>query len=237
MTKPIQLHVGYVGVTREGERVEIVRANNNMWTVQYPWTDDNLSWRDNGEYHADSQMHNFDIVGPWVEPVKTPINYNDGKWHQWNGSECPVHPNSTVQMVSTQSVGINRRAANSFDWDHELDPILAFRVTNEFLESTKVNLEVAQTRIDELKAELVTTKEIGLAFEEDAGQQREQMAKLESAYAKLLDQAESMSVMMQCPWKEGSHAQVAWRKEQDKIFNEFWDDDEVDARDAFKEKT
>jgi hypothetical protein len=195
MTKPIQLHVGYVGVTREGKRVEIVRANNNMWTVQYPWTDDNLSWCDNGEYHADSQMHNFDIVGPWVEPVKSliqlhvgyvgvtregkrvaitahyggalwtddlkswlddgryerhgsghvrdivgpwvepkaPINYNDGKWHQWNGSECPVHPNSTVEMISTQSVMPNHRAANSFTWDHELDPILAFRVTKEFV--------------------------------------------------------------------------------------------------------
>jgi hypothetical protein len=30
---------------------------------------------------------------------------------------------------------------------------------------------------------------------------------------------------------------VAWRKEQDDIFNEFWDDDEVNAREAFKEKT
>jgi hypothetical protein len=63
------------------------------------------------------------------------------------------------------------------------------------------------------------------------------IAELEAAYSKLLDQAESMSVMMQCPWKEGSHAQVAWRKEQDDIFNEFWDDDEVNAREAFKEKT
>jgi peptidoglycan hydrolase CwlO-like protein len=58
---------------------------------------------------------------------------------------------------------------------------------------------------------------------------------LETAYSKLLVQAESMSVMMQCPWKEGSHAEVAWRKEQDDIFNEFWDDDEVNAREAFKE--
>jgi hypothetical protein len=61
-------------------------------------------------------------------------------------------------------------------------------------------------------------------------------AELESAYAKLLVQAESMSVMMQCPWKEGCDAQVAWRKTQDNIFNEFWDDDEVNAREAFKEQ-
>jgi hypothetical protein len=62
-----------------------------------------------------------------------------------------------------------------------------------------------------------------------------EIAELEAAYTKLLVQAESMSVMMQCPWKEGSHAEVAWRKEQDKIFNEFWDDDEVNAREAFKQ--
>jgi hypothetical protein len=63
------------------------------------------------------------------------------------------------------------------------------------------------------------------------------IAELEAAYAKLLVQAETMSVLLQCPWKEGSHAEVAWRKEQDDIFNEFWDDEEVDARKAFKEST
>lgn len=134
MTKPIQLHVGYVGVTREGKRVEIVRANNNMWTVQYPWTDDNLSWCDNGEYHADSQMHNFDIVGPWVEP-KAPINYNDGKWHQWNGGECPVHQKSIVEMIAELNHGRidPGRPASSFDWDHDPNPILVFRVTDEYV--------------------------------------------------------------------------------------------------------
>jgi hypothetical protein len=65
----------------------------------------------------------------------------------------------------------------------------------------------------------------------------ERNTELEAAYAKLLDQAETMSVLMQCPWKEGSDAKVAWRKQQDDIFNEFWDDDEVNARQAFKEKT
>jgi hypothetical protein len=113
-------------------------------------------------------------------------------------------------------------------------------------------------RIAELEMELVTTKDIALAFEEDAGQQRElvaelnvniehlnqfgadyctKIAELEAAYAKLLVQAETMSVLMQCPWKEGCDAQVAWRKQQDEIFNEFWDDNEVNARKAFKEKT
>jgi hypothetical protein len=133
MTKPIQLHVGYVGVTREGKRVEIVQ-NTNIWTDEYPWADDKISWRDDGAYHAGGQLHNFDVVGPWVEPVKLPINYNDGFWHQWNGSECPVHPNSTVEMISTQSGKPSRCAAISVTWDHPCDPIIAFRVTDEFLE-------------------------------------------------------------------------------------------------------
>ena len=132
MTKPIQLHVGYVGVTREGKRVEIVRANNNMWTVQYPWTDDNLSWCDNGEYHADSQMHNFDIVGPWVEP-KAPINYNDGFWHQWHGGERPVHFKTSVNVILKGSHDLVRGKAARFNWDHVIDPIISFRVTNEFV--------------------------------------------------------------------------------------------------------
>lgn len=25
-------------------------------------------------------------------------NYNDGKWHGWNGGECPVHPKSVVEV-------------------------------------------------------------------------------------------------------------------------------------------
>ena len=26
-------------------------------------------------------------------------DYNDGKWHGWNGGECPVHPMSEVEAV------------------------------------------------------------------------------------------------------------------------------------------
>ena len=25
------------------------------------------------------------------------VDYNDGKWHAWNGGECPVHPESLVE--------------------------------------------------------------------------------------------------------------------------------------------
>lgn len=26
-------------------------------------------------------------------------DYNDGKWHGWNGGECPVHPKTEVDVV------------------------------------------------------------------------------------------------------------------------------------------
>ena len=25
-------------------------------------------------------------------------DYNDGKWHGWNGGECPVHPESELKV-------------------------------------------------------------------------------------------------------------------------------------------
>lgn len=25
--------------------------------------------------------------------------YNDGKWHGWNGGDCPVHPKTLVEIV------------------------------------------------------------------------------------------------------------------------------------------
>lgn len=27
-------------------------------------------------------------------------NYNDGKWHGWNGGECPVHPETVVDFIA-----------------------------------------------------------------------------------------------------------------------------------------
>jgi hypothetical protein len=133
MTKEIQLYVGYVGITREGKRVEIVRTNNNMWTEQYPWADDELSWRDNGEYHADSQMHNFDIVGPWVEPV----DYNDGHMHRWSGGDCPVHEDSKVEAlyIAYGDVETETRRAGDWLWEAEnVQPIIAFNVVRPFIE-------------------------------------------------------------------------------------------------------
>ncbi len=56
-------------------------------------------------------------------------NYNDGKWHGWNGGGCPVHPKSRVDIAG--SLGITNAIAGELLWD---DKIAAFRVVKEYRE-------------------------------------------------------------------------------------------------------
>lgn len=63
-------------------------------------------------------------------------DYNDGKWHGWNGGECPVHPKSELEAVcvSTMPGGYGRvtwRHAGDMTWDSETSAIIAFRVVKE----------------------------------------------------------------------------------------------------------
>lgn len=56
------------------------------------------------------------------------VNYNDGKWHGWNGGECPVHPKTVVDVTDgTMTKGHMSRIVA---WDR----IIAFRVTKEYQE-------------------------------------------------------------------------------------------------------
>ena len=59
-------------------------------------------------------------------------DYNDGKWHGWNGGECPVHGDSHVEYVTLNEPGISD--AGSLDWNTEILPIIAFRVTKQHRE-------------------------------------------------------------------------------------------------------
>ena len=56
-------------------------------------------------------------------------DYNDGKWHGWNGGECPVHGDSHVEYVTLNEPGISD--AGSLDWNTEILPIIAFRVVKQ----------------------------------------------------------------------------------------------------------
>ena len=64
-------------------------------------------------------------------------NYNDGKWHGWNGGECPVHPESDVNTFFIHDGNTPRtqtcdgaRQASGQDWAC----VIAFRVVKEHKE-------------------------------------------------------------------------------------------------------
>ena len=62
-------------------------------------------------------------------------DYNDGKWHGWNGGECPVDLGCLVEFQTI--CGVDRRAdhdpcaAGDLSWLHDGDDgdLIAFRVT------------------------------------------------------------------------------------------------------------
>ena len=66
----------------------------------------------------------------------TDINYNDGKWHGWNGGECPVHPETLVDIVDEEGETFSDHRAGAADWGRcdMFVPIIVFRVTKEHKE-------------------------------------------------------------------------------------------------------
>ena len=60
-------------------------------------------------------------------------NYNDGKWHEWSGGECPVHPKTVVDFVTDDGI-ISSWTARMAKWDYKPVPIRAFRVIKEYKE-------------------------------------------------------------------------------------------------------
>jgi hypothetical protein len=135
MKNKVQLYVGYVGISRDGDRMYIDRTAYDASGTMYFMAQGHHAqfWEPNGSYGDRMPDHRLDIVGPWVE--EPAVNYNDGDWHRWAGGDRPVHRKSTVEII-TPKVGSSpqRHQASKFTWDHELDPILAFRVINEFIE-------------------------------------------------------------------------------------------------------
>lgn len=57
------------------------------------------------------------------------VDYNDGKWHGWDGGECPVHGESIVEFSNVYGLQDSRQA-QCIDWDY---PIL-FRVVVPYVE-------------------------------------------------------------------------------------------------------
>lgn len=64
-------------------------------------------------------------------------DYNDGKWHGWNGGECPVDPRAEIEIRwADPKESTNNHSGPAGKWDARCwsDPplfgqIIAFRVT------------------------------------------------------------------------------------------------------------
>jgi hypothetical protein len=134
----IQLHVGYIGITREGKRVEITESRKSGW---YPWRSSNGNTYDSKGYLWRRDMPaNNDIIGPWVETLVEPqVNYNDGNWHRWDGAtECPVHNKSVVEYVWHDEIGTSGVLNRVSGWDGSdvkvaWERVIKFRVTKEYV--------------------------------------------------------------------------------------------------------
>ena len=69
-------------------------------------------------------------------------NYVEGKWYGWNGGECPVHPDTDVDVVchdlledEHESVrACAKERAGDWCWSDESEPIIAFRVVKYHVE-------------------------------------------------------------------------------------------------------
>lgn len=64
------------------------------------------------------------------------MNYNDGKWHGWNGGECPVHPETVVDVRFAGDPIEEPVKAKTWSWMHDCEDgnIVAFRVIKEHRE-------------------------------------------------------------------------------------------------------
>lgn len=68
-------------------------------------------------------------------------NYNDGKWHGWNGGKCPVNPESVVDVTYAYGEQSTGDYAKYIMWD---EPLL-FRVVKAAKESRTFWLVVIPT--------------------------------------------------------------------------------------------
>ena len=133
---------GEYGVTRDGRKVGPMRhAFGEIWDCKevFPGTG-NYHWLSDGRRGSGGCKSCPDIIaklnpveaGP--DPVKS--NYNDGKFHGWNGGQCPVHPESVVEVMfwDGEKSSYNDKAGN-WHWGGQGDStIIAFRVITPYVE-------------------------------------------------------------------------------------------------------
>jgi hypothetical protein len=65
--------------------------------------------------------------------------YIEGQWYGWNGGECPVHPETVVDVAVAATKGFidlyESRLAGDFGWSPtKRSPIITFRVVKHHVE-------------------------------------------------------------------------------------------------------
>lgn len=67
-------------------------------------------------------------------------DYNKGEIWGWNGGDCPVHPESVVEIWLRDDVGGFKDRARTLAWTHDKDDgdIIAFRVVEQHVEPKSI---------------------------------------------------------------------------------------------------
>ena len=72
-------------------------------------------------------------------------DYNDGKWHGWNGGECPVHPSTFIEAIWDDGSRAHI-CAEEITWETGDTEPCAFRVVKPYREPREFWLNVYDGR-------------------------------------------------------------------------------------------
>lgn len=118
--------------TRDGRKVGPMRHDfGSIWDCKEMFPNDSdYHWTEDGCRGCATNLDCPNLIAEWTDVP----DYNDGKWHGWNGGECPVDPLARVEIRlrdCTQRHDGTMCAACETAWYHDETPsdIIAFRVT------------------------------------------------------------------------------------------------------------
>lgn len=130
----VEVVVGGFYKSADGEKVGPMVAYGDYFKV-YDDPKERL-WRKNGNRYFRESSHN-DLIAEWVDEPAAQVapapEVEDGKWIGWNGGECPVHPETVVEVALTDGPPYESTAEEWF-WDAGRTRIVAYRVIKRYVE-------------------------------------------------------------------------------------------------------
>lgn len=137
----IKLEAGKTYIARNGDKYgPLVHHPESVGTIwEYSLGDGNFAyaWRADGRVYKCS-VGLRDLIEEVVEAkitMRNSPNWNDGTIHGWNGGNCPVHPETELELWTRGGSNLNTYARN-IKWDHFLErerDVIAFRVVKEYV--------------------------------------------------------------------------------------------------------